>query len=113
MAKGRVVAHGHPALAATALIDAKETCLVDTHSEEVKVAYRDLCRAHSPWEQTSGLLTFGALLFVCGAAPWMLPTVFLLFAGVCLPWRAVSFASQKYQFFLVDFCYVSIRTLLF
>lgn len=36
------------------------------------------------------------LLFAAGAAAWSLPVLFLLFAAVCLPWRAVSFCKQKW-----------------
>lgn len=45
---------------------------------------------------TLGSLAFGGLLFCCGGAPGLLPWVFVIFALVCLPWRAVSFYQQKW-----------------
>jgi hypothetical protein len=63
---------------------------------------------------TYGSLAFGGLLFAAGAAAWSLPTLFVLFAIVCLPWRAVSFYKQKWVFYLIDFCYfVNIATLVY
>jgi Protein of unknown function (DUF2838) len=53
----------------------------------------------------TGLGTRAGLLFIAGAAPWALPGLFVLFVMVCMPWRAVSFARQKWTFFLIDFCY--------
>ncbi len=52
----------------------------------------------------SGVLLFGALLFILGAAPWALPYVFLLFFTVAFPWRIHHFCSHKWGFFLLDFC---------
>lgn len=52
-----------------------------------------------------GTLTFGALAYVAGAAPWALHLVFLAFFFVVLPLRAVSFWRRKWQFFLIDYCY--------
>jgi len=45
---------------------------------------------------TIGSLLFGGLLFAAGAAAWSLPWLFVLFAVVCLPWRAYSFCKQKW-----------------
>jgi hypothetical protein len=45
---------------------------------------------------TAGSLLFGGLLFAAGAAAWTLPWLFVLFAAVCLPWRAYSFCKQKW-----------------
>lgn len=45
---------------------------------------------------TVGSLVFGGLLFAAGAAAWTLPWLFVLFAFVCLPWRAYSFCKQKW-----------------
>lgn len=54
-----------------------------------------------------GILIFGALAFVCGSAPWMLPALYLAFAAVALPWRIHQFYCKRLTFFLLDFCYVS------
>ena len=54
-----------------------------------------------------GILIFGALAFVCGSAPWMLPALYLAFAAVALPWRVHQFYCKRLTFFLLDFCYVS------
>ena len=61
----------------------------------------------------AGALVFGFGLFLAGAAPWLLPACFLLFAALCLPWRAYSFAKRKWSFFLLDFCYVRLPSLAF
>lgn len=45
---------------------------------------------------TAGSLLFGGLLFAAGAATWSLPWLFVLFAVICLPWRAYSFCKQKW-----------------
>ena len=60
----------------------------------------------------AGALVFGFGLFLAGAAPWLLPACFILFAVLCFPWRAYTFAKRKWGFFLLDFCYVSAATLL-
>lgn len=44
----------------------------------------------------AGSLLFGGLLFAAGAAAWTLPWLFVLFALICLPWRAYSFCKQKW-----------------
>lgn len=54
-----------------------------------------------------GILIFGALAFVCGSAPWLLPALYLAFAAVALPWRVHQFYCKRLTFFLLDFCYVS------
>lgn len=54
-----------------------------------------------------GILVFGALAFVCGSAPWLLPALYLAFASVALPWRVHQFYCKRLTFFLLDFCYVS------
>ncbi len=54
-----------------------------------------------------GSLVFGALAFVCGSAPWLLPYLYLVFAAVALPWRVYQFYRKRLTFFLLDFCYVS------
>lgn len=43
-------------------------------------------------------------------APALCPLVYLGFAALCLPYRVASFASRKWAFFLVDFCYVSFHS---
>jgi Protein of unknown function (DUF2838) len=53
-----------------------------------------------------GTLLFGGLLYIAGAQPWLLPYVFLLFLVIALPWRVYHFHRQKWDFFLLDFCYV-------
>jgi hypothetical protein len=58
-----------------------------------------------------GTLLFGGLLFLAGAQPWILPSIFLLFLVIALPWRAYHFHRQKWDFFLLDFCYVSHHSL--
>jgi hypothetical protein len=58
----------------------------------------------------AGALVFGFGLFIAGAAPFLLPACFLIFAAVCLPWRAYTFTRRKWGFFLLDFCYVSVFT---
>ena len=55
---------------------------------------------------TMGVAIYGALLYVAGAAPALLPAVYLLFAAVSGPWRAWDFVRRKSAFFLIDFCYV-------
>ena len=55
-----------------------------------------------------GILVFGALTFVCGRAPWLLPALYLAFVSVALPWRVHQFYCKRLTFFLLDFCYVSI-----
>ena len=55
----------------------------------------------------AGALVFGFGLFLAGAAPWLLPACYILFAALCFPWRAYTFAKRKWGFFLLDFCYVS------
>lgn len=55
-----------------------------------------------------GILVFGALAFVCGSAPWMLPGLYLAFASVALPWRFQQFYRKRLTFFLLDFCYVGV-----
>ena len=54
-----------------------------------------------------GSLAFGALAFVCGSAPWLLPCLYLAFAAIALPWRIHQFYCKRLTFFLLDFCYVS------
>ena len=49
---------------------------------------------------------YGALLYTAGAAPALLPALYLLFAAVAGPWRAWDFLRRKHAFFLIDFCYV-------
>jgi hypothetical protein len=53
-----------------------------------------------------GTLLFGALLFIAGAQPWLLPWVFVAFILVALPWRAYHFHQHRWDFFMMDFCYV-------
>ena len=60
---------------------------------------------------SGGILVFGGLLFLCGSAPWCLPWLFILFFAICMPWRVVEFVRNKWTFYLVDFCYVSISLL--
>jgi len=36
------------------------------------------------------------LLFAAGAAAWSLPLLFISFAAICLPWRAVEFVKHKW-----------------
>lgn len=55
---------------------------------------------------TMGVAIYGALLYMAGAAPALLPAVYLLFAAVSGPWRAWDFLRRKNAFFLIDFCYV-------
>ena len=55
---------------------------------------------------TMGVAIYGALLYVAGAAPALLPAIYLLFAAVSGPWRAWDFLRRKNAFFLIDFCYV-------
>ena len=57
----------------------------------------------------AGTLAFGALLWLAGAAPWSLPAVYLAFAAVALPYRAIEFGTSRNAPFLLDFCYVSPR----
>jgi len=57
----------------------------------------------------AGTLAFGALLWLAGAAPWSLPAVYLAFAAVALPYRAIEFGFTRNAPFLLDFCYVSSR----
>jgi hypothetical protein len=54
-----------------------------------------------------GLGVLLGLVYLCLAAPVILPHAFLLFAATALPWRMISFCRRKYTFFLADFCYVS------
>ena len=53
-----------------------------------------------------GTLAFGSLLYLSGAAPWSLPAVYLAFAAVALPYRAIEFGLTRNAPFLLDFCYV-------
>ncbi|EIE25281.1 hypothetical protein COCSUDRAFT_40577 [Coccomyxa subellipsoidea C-169] len=53
----------------------------------------------------AGALVFGFGLFVAGAAPFLLPACYLIFAAVCFPWRVYTFTKRKWGFFLLDFCY--------
>ena len=53
-----------------------------------------------------GTLSFGALLWLAGAAPWSLPAVCVAFSAVALPYRAIEFGTGRNAFFLLDFCYV-------
>lgn len=62
---------------------------------------------HDSCTLAAGSMLFGLILFVCGSAPWLLPALYLLFAAVCLPWRAQQFYKHCQGFFLLDFCYVS------
>ena len=55
----------------------------------------------------AGALVFGFGLFIAGAAPFLLPACYLIFAAVCFPWRVYTFTKRKWGFFLLDFCYVS------
>ncbi len=50
-------------------------------------------------------MLFGALMFLCGARPDLLPAAFLLFAATAFPARFVSYYHQKWVFFTIDFCY--------
>jgi hypothetical protein len=52
-----------------------------------------------------GTFGFGALAFLAGAAPGLLPAAFLLFAGTAMPLRFIDFCHKKWQFFTIDFCY--------
>lgn len=54
-----------------------------------------------------GSLLFGGLLFAAGAATWSLPWLFVLFAVVCLPWRAYTYCKQKYVSVLCCVLYLS------
>ena len=54
-----------------------------------------------------GSLLFGALAFVCGNVPGLLPSLYLAFAAVALPWRIHQFYCKRLTFYLLDFCYVS------
>lgn len=60
---------------------------------------------------TAGSLLFGGLLFAAGAATWSLPWLFVLFASICLPWRAYSFCEQKWVSWggVVDINTVTVR----
>lgn len=62
---------------------------------------------HDSYHLAAGSMLFGAILFVCGSAPWLLPVLYLLFAAFCLPWRIQQFYKHSQGFFLLDFCYVS------
>ncbi|KAK9834072.1 hypothetical protein WJX81_007832 [Elliptochloris bilobata] len=55
---------------------------------------------------TMGVAIYGALLYIAGAAPALLPALYLLFAAISGPWRAWDFLRRKHAFFLIDFCYV-------
>eukprot|EP00798_Chlamydomonas_sp_ICE-L_P030447 gene30447-35457_t len=68
---------------------------------------RTLSEPLNPLWFTAGSCVFGALLLLLGAAPGLLPHVFLVFFATALPWRAFSFVRRKFTFFLVDYCYVS------
>lgn len=54
-----------------------------------------------------GTLGLAALAYAAGAAPWSLHLIFLCFFFLALPMRAVSFWRQKWQFFLIDYCYAA------
>ena len=70
-------------------------------SKHVRGSQHDSCTL------AAGSMLFGAFLFICGSAPWLLPAFYLLFAAVCLPWRIQQFYKNSQGFFLLDFCYVS------
>jgi hypothetical protein len=54
-----------------------------------------------------GTLGLAALAYCAGAAPWSLHLVFLAFFFVALPLRVVAFWRQRWQFFLIDYCYAA------
>lgn len=61
----------------------------------------------------AGVTLFGAIAFFAGACPSALPWLFLIFAGIGLPYRTYSFLFTQpgNRFFLLDFCYfVSLAT---
>lgn len=100
------------AYAGDALISALPSQQSVTHIDPAAPAVQQVSKtvgtAQDASQFAAGALCYGSLLFVAGAAPWSLPMVFVLFVLICIPWRMVNFCSKKYQFFLVDFCYVSI-----
>ncbi|GLC33074.1 hypothetical protein PLESTB_000373300 [Pleodorina starrii] len=54
---------------------------------------------------TAGIIALCLVVSLVAYSPTLCPLVYLGFAALCLPYRVVSFASRKWTFFLVDFCY--------
>ena len=54
-----------------------------------------------------GAALFGAMSFIAGAAPGLIPMVYVVFFVYMMPARTVYFIQRKWTFFLIDFCYVS------
>jgi hypothetical protein len=54
-----------------------------------------------------GATAFGVMAFLAGAAPGIIPSLYVLFFAYMMPLRTVYFIKRKWQFFLIDFCYVS------
>ena len=103
----QLVPHGGNAPPKTSSRHAHQTPEADliAASRYVRGSQHDSCTL------AAGSMLFGAFLFVCGSAPWLLPFFYLLFAAVCLPWRVHQFYRNRQGFFLLDFCYVSCRTM--
>lgn len=53
-----------------------------------------------------GATAFGLMAFLAGAAPGLIPSLYVCFFAYMLPLRTVYFFRRKWQFFLIDFCYV-------
>mmetsp|Transcript_1388 Transcript_1388/g.2452 ORF Transcript_1388/g.2452 Transcript_1388/m.2452 type:complete len:368 (-) Transcript_1388:824-1927(-) len=61
-----------------------------------------------------GATGFGVMAFLAGAAPGIIPSLYVLFFAYMMPLRTVYFIKRKWQFFLIDFCYwVNIATVVF
>mmetsp|Transcript_36962 Transcript_36962/g.95863 ORF Transcript_36962/g.95863 Transcript_36962/m.95863 type:complete len:460 (-) Transcript_36962:215-1594(-) len=61
-----------------------------------------------------GATAFGLMAFLAGAAPGLIPSMYICFFTYMVPLRTVYFFKRKWQFFLIDFCYwVNIATVIF
>lgn len=78
------------------------------HSQDIAADLTRLAQRLNSRQDSSnfctGVLLFGTLLYLLGAAPWALPYLYLVFFAVAFPWRAHHFCTHKWGFFLLDFC---------
>jgi len=52
-----------------------------------------------------GAALFGVMAFIAGAAPGLIPLVYVAFFLYMMPARTAYFIKRKWAFFLIDFCY--------
>lgn len=60
-----------------------------------------------PLDHFFGTLFFLSLVLCFAQTPWLLPLVYVVLCAIGLPLRVIKYTRLKWQFFLLDFCYLT------